>query len=626
MILAWMRSGAARCVRDRLMAGGRWMTGVGVALACAGLAPGAQAEGCHGVSYGTLPVELIGGRATTMVKINGHDTRFILDTGAFYNIMPRAMATALGLPLQMTPPGFYVTGIGGSTDTWMTTVKSFGILGADLHNIDFIVGGSDAGTGLLGANLLDVADMDADLAEGKISLIKPTGCSKASMAYWAPDGNYNVASLLESRGPLDKGSHVTVMVNGKPVKAELDTGATTLITRRAALRVGIDLATATPGGTTGGIGAKHYESWIAKVAQYQVGTESIQNSRMQVIDGDIDTKDDPTEMLLGIDFFLSHHIFVANSQRKVYFTYNGGRVSVHDRLSQMSPASKPTTAARPEDEPQTPQAFGLRGQAHLSRGETAQGIADLDKAIAMAPDAPASAGFYFERAKARLRGAPLSEGEQAQSQADANRARLDAAMADLDASLRLAPDRPEVLLDRARLLLARRERARAQVDLAAAQRVVQPGSPQALLLARILTGLDRTGEALPLFDTWIKLHGEDGSLGAVLNERCWARGLANTALEGAVEDCRKAIKRDGEKLAYLDSAALIQLRLGHNSQALDLYAQVLAKEPRRGWAHYGHAVAALRLGQEAGKAELAAVKLSNPGVVAQALRVGVTPP
>ena len=31
-------------------------------------------------------------------------------------------------------------------------------------------------------------------------------------------------------------------------------------------------------------------------------------------------------MLLGSDFFLAHHIYVAYSQDKVYFTYNGGPV------------------------------------------------------------------------------------------------------------------------------------------------------------------------------------------------------------------------------------------------------------------------------------------------------------
>jgi hypothetical protein len=32
------------------------------------------------------------------------------------------------------------------------------------------------------------------------------------------------------------------------------------------------------------------------------------------------------DVLLGADFMLAHHIYVANSQKKVYFTYSGGAV------------------------------------------------------------------------------------------------------------------------------------------------------------------------------------------------------------------------------------------------------------------------------------------------------------
>jgi hypothetical protein len=32
------------------------------------------------------------------------------------------------------------------------------------------------------------------------------------------------------------------------------------------------------------------------------------------------------DMVLGADFFLTHRIYVANNQQKMYFTYNGGPV------------------------------------------------------------------------------------------------------------------------------------------------------------------------------------------------------------------------------------------------------------------------------------------------------------
>jgi len=59
------------------------------------LASPVWADGCQLLKYGTLPVEMFGGRATTMVKINGKDTRFALDTGAVFNFMSRANALSL---------------------------------------------------------------------------------------------------------------------------------------------------------------------------------------------------------------------------------------------------------------------------------------------------------------------------------------------------------------------------------------------------------------------------------------------------------------------------------------------------------------------------------------------------
>jgi predicted aspartyl protease/tetratricopeptide (TPR) repeat protein len=587
-------------------------------LGAAGQASAASA--CRAVNYGTLPVEMVGGRATTMAKINGKDTRFIIDTGAFYNTMPRATAEALGLHLEMAPQGFYITGLGGSMGVSLTRVKEFGILDAKLPNITFIVGGSDMGMGLLGAPLLDLFDLEADLAAGKMTIMKPTGCSNAVMAYWSP-GNYNEAKLLSPEGTYDRKSRVTVLVNGKPVKALLDTGAHTAITRKAALRVGIDMSKAEAGGDGGGIGSHHYQTWIARVDSYSVGTETIQNSKMRIMDSDIGDGPNPDEMLLGADFFLSHHIYIANSQRKIYFTYNGGRVSQLDRQGAVN-APRAGDAAT-GGEPKTAQDYGLRGQARLERGEVAGGIGDLTKAIALAPEEPSSAVFYYARARGRMSNEKQVAGQSARVAATA----VDAALADLDMALRLAPDMPDPLVMRAQLRMLHRETDLARADIDTLVRVVPMGGAQTQTLAGLLIATDQPARALPLLDGWVKLHQDDTNMGEMLNMRCWTRGLAGTALEGAQEDCRKAIRRNGDQAAYLDSQALVELRLGHNQAALDDYTKALAKNPDMAWSRYGMAVARLRLGQvEQGKAQLAAVKASDPDVVARAARFGLTPP
>ncbi len=47
-------------------------------------------------------------------------------------------------------PGLYVRGIGGSAGAAVTTVKTFTVFKVPLHNVDFIVGGSEPGKGTVG--------------------------------------------------------------------------------------------------------------------------------------------------------------------------------------------------------------------------------------------------------------------------------------------------------------------------------------------------------------------------------------------------------------------------------------------------------------------------------------------
>ena len=57
------------------------------------------------------------------------------------------------------------------------------------NDIDFVVAGSGFGSeaaGLLGQNVFRVADVEYDLANGVIRLVKPKGdCKHTALAYWS---------------------------------------------------------------------------------------------------------------------------------------------------------------------------------------------------------------------------------------------------------------------------------------------------------------------------------------------------------------------------------------------------------------------------------------------------------
>jgi len=577
-----------------------------IGVLCAGPA---WADGCHLKTYGTLPVEMVGGEATTMVKINGNNARFTLDTGAFFNTMSNSSALSLGLKPRPGPVEFRINGVGGSADAQVAHVKEFGILNAMLKNIDFVVGGTDIGNGVLGANLLDAADLEIDLAHGKLTLFSSDHCNKTSLAYWSKDGNYNVADIESANNAADRRTFLSVTINGKELRALLDSGASaTALSSRAAKRIGLDLKASNvkAGAMTIGFGAKLVKTWIAPVDSFSVGTETIHHSQMQILDGSFG--DNETDMLLGIDFLLAHHMFIANSQKKAYFTYNGGRVFTYAEAPSDLDKSDPGNAAGDKDAmPKTAADYALRGEAHLSRGEPKAALVDLDEAIHMAPD---QAPYYVARANAHM-----------------GYRQPDAALADLDKSLSLDPKNLDTLLQRADLRFARKDRVGAAADVTAASALAPAGSIQARSLAELYVALDQPAKALPLLDDWIRLHSRDAMLGSALNERCWALGLSNQQLDDALSDCRKAIKRDGDNPNYLDSLGMVQLRLGHYSDSIKAYEQAIAQGPHSAWTRYGLGMAKIRSGQtDAGKADVAAARTLDPGIEERAAKYGLVAP
>jgi hypothetical protein len=106
-----------------------------------------------------------------------------------------------------------------------------------------------------------------------------------------------------------------------------------------ARRAGVNVAAGD--GEKGGklVGANGYavESQIGTFDSFSIGDETIRHAKLRVTDlynrvGDtyvgsrMATSYGDTDMYLGADFLRSHRVYIASSQRKVYFTYQGGPV------------------------------------------------------------------------------------------------------------------------------------------------------------------------------------------------------------------------------------------------------------------------------------------------------------
>jgi tetratricopeptide (TPR) repeat protein len=581
-----------------------------LALLLAPLATQRASAACGVATIAELPVTMVNMRPVVGAKINGADARFIADSGAFFNMITTPSAAEFHLRLRPAPTNIRVTGLGGSAEVTATTVAEFTLGSVSARNVDFFVGGGEMGSdavGVLGQNVLGLADTEYDLANGVIRLMRSQGCGNHPLAYWTTTEPSTLE--LSNTTPIARQTTATATVNGVKIRVLFDTGAAaSMLSLTAAKRAGIDpkAAGVVVGGLSRGVGRRMVETWIAPVASFKIGDEEIRNTKLRL--GDVWLEN--VDMLIGADFFLSHRIYVAGSQRKLYFTYNGGPVFnlATTALTQAGAAAptpsapKPDEAAAPTDAP----GFARRGAAFAARRDFAQAIADFTRACELAPNEPS---YFYQRGRA------LAQNKQ-----------LALARADFDRALSLAPADVPALLARAELRLAAKDEAAAFLDLDAADRSSDKQSDVHLMLAELYRQADALRPAVAQFDLWIRAHPDDSRQGLALNGRCWVRGLLDEALEKALADCDAAVKRLPKSPGALDSRGLVRLRMGQSDKAIADYDAALGQQPRSAWSLYGRGLAEMRKGMTAqGKADMAAADVMEPRVGEEAARWGLTP-
>lgn len=574
------------------------MAASAVALSMASAAQAAD-KGCHIGQMLELPVTMIDRQPTVPVTLNGHSMRLVADSGAFFSTLSPGAAAEYGFKLYDAPYGLRLEGIGGEVEPKVTKVDDFKLGPLMLHRVEFLVGGSEIGTaGLLGQNILGVADVEYDLANGVVRLMKPDNCSHANLAYWAKDKPVSMERIEPAKFA---GMHTqgTVILNGVKLRAIFDTGAgTSMLSRAAAARAGIkpDSPGVTDAGYSSGIGSHVAQTWIAPFESLAIGDETIKKIRLRF--GDLNDNAD-YDMLIGADFFLSHRVYVSNALHAMFFTYNGGPVfdlSIHHDGDKAGAAPPLTTAV----------AYSGRGMAFAARHEFARGRDDLSQAIKLAPD---DGRLYAERARIDL------------AMKDPK-----AATSDFDTAIKLMPNDADVRIGRAWLRFRQDDKAGARADADAANHLLAGPSDARYQLAELYDTLDLPAQAIEQYGLWIDAHPHDSKLASALNNRCWKRATSGTDLDGAVADCNKAVHLAPHEASYRDSRGLAYLRHGDTKKAIDDYDDALRIDPKLASSLYGRGVARRRLGQtSAGDADIAAAKAIDQDTVDELKKDGVTP-
>jgi hypothetical protein len=308
------------------------------ALAVAAGAATAAPQDCKLVRIEEWPVRLERDLPVVDGEINGQKVSILLDTGAERSLMTRSAATRLMLSrYDVATSRLY--GIGTDRPIEAVRIDDFKIGPATRRNWGVLLAAEhDFGSGIsliLGDDFFATVDVEFDFPNRAVRLYQPKDCEGVSLAYWAKGGAGEAA--------LDPGDKVvlTVAINGRPLRAMLDSGASVSVLSMAeAAR--FDLTPKTPGvsaaGCSVGVARKPVDYWSGPFETFAIGNEVIRNPTLRFAD----LLRDPAlladgaraqpqfaaqaQMVLGVDFLRTHRVYVARSQRKLYFTYTGGTV------------------------------------------------------------------------------------------------------------------------------------------------------------------------------------------------------------------------------------------------------------------------------------------------------------
>ena len=569
---------------------------------------------CKIARLAELPVTMVKSVPIVHALVNGTDAAFIADSGSYFNIFTAAAAAEFKLPLKMAPEGYAVSGIGEVAFPTVATVRELTLYGAKFPNIVFLVERHDFGpaVGVLGQSMFHLADAEYDLANGVIRIMRPDECTSVGLAYWATAGKY---SQIDITLPTQREPYTTAYayLNGKKVQVVFDSGTgTSMLSLDAAKRAGVTPTSegVTPSGTFVSMERHQVQTWIAPFESFKIGDEEIRNIRLRIADAA--TLHSGADMLIGADFFLSHRIYVANGRHKLYFTYNGGPVFGVGSGSKAAQAQDESIAVASgqslltDAEPTDAAAFSRRAAASSARHEYAAAVSDLNQAVELAPAEPS---YLSER------GIALWSNRQTAL-----------ALADFDAALKLKPDDGRSLAARATLRMSF-DRAAGLADMQAADRYLPKDAPERLQLGYLYTQADLLPASVVQYSHWIDTHDSSAVFMAqTLNNRAWARALMGQDLDAALSDCNTAVKLKPDSPRFLDTRALVFLRLGNNDKAIADYDLALTSDPKSAWSHYGRGIARTRKGLTSeGQADMAeAVKLS-PGIAETASRHGISP-
>ena len=129
--------------------------------------------------------------------------------------------------------------------------------------------------------------------------------------------------------------------------------------------------------------------------------------------------------------------------------------------------------------------------------------------------------------------------------------------------------------------------------------------------------------AIQDYDQAVRLKPDDA---AALNNRCWARAVANKALETALSDCNESLRLRPDDAGTMHSRGFVHFRMGRYDEAIADFDNSLSRDPKSADMLYMRGLAkGVRHDTAGSDADIAEAKAIDPKVAERYARYGVRP-
>ncbi len=268
---------------------------------------GGAAQVCILEPAGELPVRLIDNVPVTIVGINKRPAFLILDIGFDLTLLSRAAALRLGVRVDKRL-AIGLDGAGGQASASLAMLPEVQFGTATLPNVPVVVGRGlrPPFDGVLGINVLAGFELDLDAPKGKVALYRARSraCAGAPPPWTKPF--IRLPTEQEPNGDL----FVSARLNGRPIRALLDTGASrSTVGLPAAAAAGLSAADLLhgPSSVTQSLDAAGIISRPRHFHSLQIGNEAIDDPVLNVADIPATAGD----MIIGSDYLGTRRIWIA---------------------------------------------------------------------------------------------------------------------------------------------------------------------------------------------------------------------------------------------------------------------------------------------------------------------------